>query len=49
MNENEYTVLVGALERMRLKLKGLELDKKMTEQQIKELKKDIRTLNWLLS
>ena len=48
MSENEYTVLKGVLERMRLKLKGLELDKKMTEQQIKELKKDIKNLNWLL-
>jgi chaperonin cofactor prefoldin len=49
MSANEYTVLEDVLERMRLKLKGLELDKKMTERQIKELKKDIRNLNWLLS
>jgi hypothetical protein len=48
MSLQERTVLIDVLKQMRLKLEGLELDRKMTEGLIKELKKDIRNLNWLL-
>jgi chaperonin cofactor prefoldin len=49
LSAHDRAILRKMVESMKLRLKGLELDKKMTEDRIKQLKKDIKSMEWLLA